>query len=121
MNHGVTISGGGASAPPGILTNEDLAKLVDTSDEWIVQRTGMKRRHIAGPNQATSDLALPAAIAALDAAKKTPAELDCIIVATATPDYLFPATSCIVASRLGVSGTAAFDISIGCSGFVYAL
>jgi 3-oxoacyl-[acyl-carrier-protein] synthase-3 len=121
MNHGVTISGVGAYAPSGILTNEDLEKLVDTTDEWIVQRTGMKRRHIAAPNEATSDIAIPAALAALDAAGKQPGDLDCVIVATATPDYLFPATSCIVASRLGISGKAAFDISIGCSGFVYSL
>lgn len=121
MNHGVTISGVGAYAPSGILTNEDLEKLVDTTDEWIVQRTGMKRRHIAAPNEATSDIAIPAALAALDAAGKQPGDLDCVIVATATPDYLFPATSCIVAARLGISGKAAFDLSIGCSGFVYSL
>jgi 3-oxoacyl-[acyl-carrier-protein] synthase-3 len=121
MNHGVTITGVGAYAPSGILTNEDLEKLVDTTDEWIVQRTGMKRRHIAAPNEATSDIAIPAALAALDAAGKQPSDLDCVIVATATPDYLFPATSCIVASRLGIPGKAAFDISIGCSGFVYSL
>ena len=121
MNHGVTISGVGAYAPPGLLTNEDLEKLVDTSDEWIVQRTGMKRRHIAAPDEATSDLAIPAAFAALDAAKRTPADIQCVIVATATPDYLFPATACIVAASLGIPGAAAFDMSIGCSGFVYAL
>lgn len=121
MNYGVTITGVGAYAPAGILTNEDLEKLVDTSDEWIVQRTGMKRRHIAGPNEATSDIAIPAALAALDGAKKKPRDIECVIVATATPDYLFPATSCIVASRLGIPGVAAFDVSIGCSGFVYAL
>ncbi|MBV8280992.1 MAG: ketoacyl-ACP synthase III [Candidatus Eremiobacteraeota bacterium] len=119
--YGVTISGVGAYAPPGVLTNEDLEKLVDTSDEWIVQRTGMKRRHIAGPNEATSDLAFPAALAALAAATREPKDIQCIIVATATPDYLFPATACLVASRLGVPGAAAFDVSIGCSGFVYAL
>ncbi len=121
MNHGVTISGVGAYAPPGLLTNEDLEKLVDTSDEWIVQRTGMKRRHIAAPDEATSDLAIPAAFAALDAAKRPPADIQCVIVATATPDYLFPATACIVAASLGIPGAAAFDVSIGCSGFVYAL
>jgi 3-oxoacyl-[acyl-carrier-protein] synthase-3 len=119
--NGVTITGVGAYAPAGILTNEDLEKLVDTSDEWIVQRTGMKRRHIAGPNQATSDLAVPAALAALDAAGRTPSDLECVIVATATPDYLFPATACLVNARLGIPGVAAFDVSIGCSGFVYAL
>jgi 3-oxoacyl-[acyl-carrier-protein] synthase-3 len=121
MNFGVTITGVGAYAPTGILTNEDFEKLVDTSDEWIVQRTGMKRRHIAAPHEATSDIALPAALAALNAAGRSPGELDCIIVATATPDYLFPATAALVASRLGIAGKAAFDISIACSGFVYGL
>jgi len=121
MGFGATITGVGAYAPPGILTNEDFEKLVDTSDEWIVQRTGMKRRHIAAPHQATSDVAVPAALAALDAAGRKPADVDCVIVATATPDHLFPATACLVSSRLGIEGKAAFDISIACSGFVYAL
>jgi 3-oxoacyl-[acyl-carrier-protein] synthase III len=117
---GVRIAGIGRYAPAGILTNKDFERLVDTSDEWIVQRTGMKRRHIAGPDQATSDLAVPAALAALDAAKKQPSDVDLIILATATPDYLFPATACIVGSRLGIAGKPAFDLSIACSGFVYA-
>jgi 3-oxoacyl-[acyl-carrier-protein] synthase-3 len=120
-SYGATITGVGYFAPPGVLTNEDLEKLVDTSDEWITQRTGMKRRHIIAPDGVTSDLAVPAALAALDAANKTPADLDCVICATATPDYPFPALGCIVASRLGIPGTAAFDVSIACSGFVYAL
>ena len=119
--HGVRIAGIGRYAPAGVLTNQDLEKLVETSDEWIVQRTGMKRRHIAAPNQATSDIAVPAALAALDAAGKTAKEVDVIILATATPDYLFPATACLVGNRLGVPGTPAFDISIACSGFVYAM
>lgn len=121
MQFGATITGVGAFAPSGILTNEDLEKLVDTSDEWIVQRTGMKRRHIAAPHEATSDITIPAALAALNAAGRSPQDVDCIIVSTATPDYLFPATAAIVASRLGIPGTAAFDISIACSGFVYGL
>jgi len=112
--HGVTIAGIGRYAPAGILSNSDLENLVDTNDEWIMQRTGMKRRHIAAPEQATSDLAYPAARAALAAAGRTPHDLDCVIVATATPDYLFPATACLVASRLGIPGTPAFDISIAC-------
>lgn len=119
--YGATITGVGYYAPPGVLTNEDLEKLVDTSDEWITQRTGMKRRHIVAPNGVTSDLAVPAVLAALEAANKTPVDVDCVICATATPDYPFPALACIVASRLGIPGTAAFDISIACSGFVYAL
>lgn len=119
--YGVRIAGIGSYAPAGVLTNQDFERLVETTDEWIVQRTGMRRRHIAAPEQATSDLALPAALAALDAAGKTASEIDVIIVATATPDYLFPATACLVGTRLGVSGTPAFDISIACSGFVYAM
>ncbi|MDQ6779554.1 MAG: ketoacyl-ACP synthase III [Candidatus Eremiobacteraeota bacterium] len=119
-NFGASITGVGYYAPPGILTNADLEKLVDTSDEWIVQRTGMKRRHIVWPEGATSDLAVPAAQAALEAAGKAPAEVDCIICATATPDYLFPAMACLVAKRLGMDGKPAFDLSIACSGFVYA-
>lgn len=120
-NYGATISGAGYYAPPGILTNEDLEKLVETSDAWIVQRTGMKRRHIIAPDGVTSDLAVPAARAALQAANLAPADLDCIICATATPDYLFPAMACIVGSRLGIPGKPAFDVSIACSGFIYAL
>lgn len=120
-NHGATITGVGFYAPPGVLTNEDLEKLVDTSDQWITQRTGMKRRHIIGPDGVTSDLALPAAQAALQAAGKTASELDCIICATATPDYLFPALACIVGARLAVPGKPAFDISVACSGFIYSM
>jgi len=119
--YGVRIAGIGSYAPAGVLTNQDLERLVDTTDEWIVQRTGMRRRHIAAPDQATSDIAVPAALAALDAAGKKPKDVGAIIVATATPDYLFPATACIVGDRLGVAGTPAFDISIACSGFVYGL
>jgi 3-oxoacyl-[acyl-carrier-protein] synthase-3 len=118
---GATITGVGFCVPPGVLTNADLEKLVDTSDEWITQRTGMKRRHIIGPDGATSDLAVPAAQAALEAAGKKPQDVDCIICATATPDYPFPALACIVAAKLGVQGKPAFDIAIACSGFVYSL
>jgi 3-oxoacyl-[acyl-carrier-protein] synthase-3 len=119
--YGATITGVGFCVPTGILTNEDLEKLVDTSDEWIVQRTGMKRRHILAPDGVTSDVAVPAARAALEAANKKPQDLECIICASVTPDYLFPALACLVAARLGVPGKPAFDISIACSGFVYAL
>ncbi|MDQ6767372.1 MAG: ketoacyl-ACP synthase III [Candidatus Eremiobacteraeota bacterium] len=120
-SYGATITGVGYYAPPGVLTNEDLEKLVDTSDQWIMQRTGMKRRHIIAPDGVTSDLAVPAALAALEAAGKTAADVDCVICATATPDYLFPAMACIVAKRLEIPGTPAFDIAIACSGFVYAM
>jgi 3-oxoacyl-[acyl-carrier-protein] synthase-3 len=115
------MAGVGRYVPERILSNEDLEKMLDTSDEWITTRTGMKRRHIAAPDEATSDLAIRAARDALGRAALEPADIDCYIVATATPDYLFPATACIVASKLGVVGKAAFDIEIACSGFVYGL
>jgi 3-oxoacyl-[acyl-carrier-protein] synthase III len=118
---GATITGVGYCVPPGVLTNEDLEKLVDTTDEWIVQRTGMKRRHIIWPDGTTSDLATPAARAALEAAGRRPEDVDCIICATATPDYPFPALACLVGSALGIHGKPAFDIAIACSGFVYSL
>jgi 3-oxoacyl-[acyl-carrier-protein] synthase-3 len=111
----------GRYAPERILSNEDFERMLDTSDEWITTRTGMKRRHIAAPEQATSDLAILAARSALERAGLSPNDIDCFVVATATPDYLFPATACIVAAKLGTLGKAAFDIEIGCSGFVYGL
>lgn len=111
----------GHHAPAGILSNEDLEKVLDTSDEWITTRTGMKRRHISAPEQATSDLALVAARSALDRAGLEPADIDCYIVATVTPDFIFPATACILASKLGASDKAAFDVEIACSGFIYGL
>lgn len=111
----------GKYAPEKILTNEDFERMLDTSDEWITTRTGMKRRHIAAPEQATSDLALRAAQEALERAGLAATDIDCFLVATATPDYLFPATACIVAAKLGAIGKAGFDIEIGCSGFVYGL
>ena len=95
--------------------------MLDTSDEWITTRTGMKRRHISSPEEATSDLAMVAARAALRRAGLSPADIDCYIVATVTPDYPFPATACIVASKLGAADKAAFDIEIACSGFIYGL
>jgi 3-oxoacyl-[acyl-carrier-protein] synthase III len=119
--YGATISGVGYCVPPGVLTNEDLEKLVDTSDQWITQRTGMKRRHIISPEGTTSDIAIPAARAALEAAGRAPADVDCFICASATPDYPFPALACLVAAHLGVQGKPAFDIAIACSGFVYSL
>ncbi|HET9095717.1 MAG TPA: beta-ketoacyl-ACP synthase III [Candidatus Baltobacteraceae bacterium] len=118
---GVRILAVGHHAPPGILSNEDLEKVLDTSDEWITTRTGMKRRHVSTAEEATSDLALIAARQALDRARLAPADIDCFIVATVTPDYVFPATACIVASKLGASEKPAFDIEIACSGFIYGL
>ena len=118
---GVRIAGVGHYAPAKVLTNADLEKLLDTSDEWITSRTGMKRRHIAAPDEATSDLALSAGRDALSRASLKPSDIDCFVVATVTPDFAFPATACIVASKLGVPGKPAFDIEIACSGFIYGL
>ncbi|MBT2283224.1 ketoacyl-ACP synthase III [Paenibacillus polymyxa] len=117
----VGIIGTGKYVPEKILTNSDLEKMVDTNDEWIVSRTGIKERHIAAPDQATSDLAYEAAIKALESAGMTGSDLDLIIVATITPDSSFPSTSCILQDKLGAKGAAAFDLSAACSGFVYGL
>jgi 3-oxoacyl-[acyl-carrier-protein] synthase-3 len=119
--NGVKISAVGHYAPATILTNEDLEKTLDTSDEWITTRTGMKRRHIAAENEATSDLCIAAARDALRNGKIAPSDIDCYIVATSTPDYKFPATACIVAAHLGAIGKPAFDMEIACSGFIYGL
>jgi len=118
---GVKIAGVGHYAPPRVVTNEDFERWLDTSDEWITTRTGMKRRHWASQDEATSDLALRAASMALERAGLRPSDVDCFIVATVTPDYYFPATACVVAARLGAKDKAAFDISIACSGFIYGL
>ncbi|HET7815702.1 MAG TPA: beta-ketoacyl-ACP synthase III [Candidatus Baltobacteraceae bacterium] len=118
---GVKIAAVGMYAPSAVLTNQDLEKVLDTTDEWITTRTGMKRRHVAAAEEAASDLALAAAKDALSKSNLTPADIDCYIVATATPDYMFPATACIVASKLGASDKPAFDIEIACSGFIYGL
>jgi 3-oxoacyl-[acyl-carrier-protein] synthase III len=118
---GITIVGVGHHAPSHVVTNEDLEQWLDTSDEWITTRTGMKRRHWASDNEATSDLAVVAAQAALDHAGLQATDIDCYILCTVTPDYYFPATACVVAARLGARNTAAFDISIACSGFIYGL
>lgn len=117
----VGILGTGKYVPEKILTNSDLEKMVDTNDEWIVSRTGIKERHIAAPEQATSDLAYEAAIKALESAGMTADQLDLIIVATVTPDTFFPSTACILQEKLGAKKAAAFDLSAACSGFVYSL
>jgi 3-oxoacyl-[acyl-carrier-protein] synthase III len=121
LSAGVKIVGVGHYAPPRIVTNHDLEAWLDTSDEWITTRTGMKRRHWASDEEGTSDLASAAASAALMHAGLTARDIDCFIVATVTPDFYFPATACLVASRLGVAEKAAFDIAIACSGFIYGL
>ena len=118
----VIIAGVGSYAPKRVLTNEDLTKMVDTSDEWIRSRSGIRERHIAAADEATSDLAINAANAALLDAGVKAAEIDLLIVATATPDYPLPSTACVVQHKLGVPPHATcFDISAACSGFLYAL
>ncbi len=117
----VTIVGLGAHAPERVITNDDLAQLVDTSDEWIVERTGIRERRIAADWEALSDLALPAARDALRQAGLSGADIDLLIVATVTPDMMFPSTSAILADRLGAAEAAAYDLSAGCTGFMYAL
>ena len=115
------IVGTGSYLPPRIVTNAELARRVDTSDEWIVSRTGIRQRHIADENQTSSDLALEASREALQAAGVMANDLDLIIVATSTPDYVFPSTACLLQAKLGVRGCTAFDVQAVCSGFVYAL
>lgn len=115
------ISALGCFVPDGVLTNQDLERLVETNDQWIVDRTGIRTRHIAAPEVATSDLAVEAAKIALSRRGISAAELDAIIVCTVTPDMLFPATACLVQDRLGAKGAWGFDLVAACSGFVYGL
>lgn len=121
MTYFAGITGTGCYLPERIMANQDLEKIVDTSDAWIVERTGIRTRHIAAPEQATSDLAYEASVRALADAGTKPEELDMIIVATETPDYKYPSTACLLQARLGAKNAACFDLSAGCSGFVYAL
>jgi len=115
------IAGTGSYLPEKVVTNQDLEAMMDTSDEWIRDRTGIKRRHIAAEGETTSDLALAAAGRAMEMAGITAEDVDLIIIATTTPDKVFPGTACIVQRRLGVGGCGAFDIQAACSGFVYGL
>jgi 3-oxoacyl-[acyl-carrier-protein] synthase-3 len=115
------VTGVGSYLPEQVVTNADLAKIVDTSDEWIVERTGIRQRHRARDDEPTSDLAVAAARRALADAGRTPEEVDLIVVATTTPDMTFPATASIVQRKLGVPVCPAFDVQAVCSGFVYAL
>jgi 3-oxoacyl-[acyl-carrier-protein] synthase-3 len=115
------IIGTGSYLPEKVVTNDDLARRVDTSDEWIRTRTGIRSRHVAAEGQLASDLALPAAQRALQSAGVDAGDIDLIIVATTTPDIIFPSTACILQSKLGVAGCPAFDVQAVCSGFVYAL
>ncbi|MBJ6981064.1 MULTISPECIES: beta-ketoacyl-ACP synthase III [unclassified Luteimonas] len=115
------IAGTGSYLPAKVLTNDDLAKFVDTSDEWIASRTGIRQRHVAAEGETTGDLAYHAAVRALEAAGVDASELDLIILGTTTPDIIFPSTACLVQHRLGADGCPAFDVNAACSGFVYAL
>jgi 3-oxoacyl-[acyl-carrier-protein] synthase III len=121
MIQGVTIAGTGSYLPEKILTNEELSTIVDTSDEWIVTRTGIKARHIAAEGEFTSHLASKAAVKALEQAGMEASEVELIIVATITPDTLTPATACYVQQQIGATSAVAFDISAACSGFLYAM
>ena len=118
---GAKITALGTYVPPKILTNADLEKMVDTTDQWIVDRTGIRQRHIAEKGVASSDLAVQAACKALAQGGIGATDLDAIIVATVTPDMLFPSTACLVQDKLGAKGAWGFDVSAACSGFVYAL
>lgn len=117
----VGIIGIGSHVPEKVLTNKDLEAIVETSDEWIVDRTGIRERRIADQETATSDLAYKAALKALADAKVSADEIDLVIVATATPDMFFPSTACLVQNRIGATKAAAFDLAAGCSGFAYGL
>jgi len=117
----VGVLGTGKYNPERRLTNQELETMVETSDEWIVTRTGIRERRIASPHEATSDLAYEASVRALQAAGLTADQLDLIIVATVTPDMFFPSTACIVQEKLGAKNAAAFDLSAACTGFIYAL
>jgi 3-oxoacyl-[acyl-carrier-protein] synthase-3 len=117
----VSIIGTGSYVPEKRLTNEDLSRIVDTSDEWITSRTGIKERRIAGKDENTSDMATKAALKAIEQAQISPGEIDLILVATATPDMLFPATACFVQKKIGASKAACLDISAACAGFLFGL
>lgn len=119
--HPVGIIGAGKYVPERILTNHDLEQMVETNDEWIVTRTGIKERRMAAPEEATSDLAYKASLKALEAAGLTADDIDLIIVATITPDMYFPSTACQLQDKLGAKRAAAFDLSAACSGFIYGL
>ncbi len=121
MNTRTVIAGTGSYLPEKVLTNFDLEKMVDTSADWILSRTGIRERHLAAPEEATSDLATKAGRAALEMAGVDPADLDLIIVATLTPDHYFPSTAGFVQRNLGADKAAAFDLEAACTGFIYAL
>lgn len=120
MDRASALTGTGSYVPDNVLTNEDLEDMVDTTDEWIHQRTGIRERRIADDDQAASDLGVEAARRALDDAELSPEDVDQVIVGTLSPDTLFPATGCWIQDKLGMDGGSAFDVSAACSGFIYA-
>ncbi len=115
------ITGTGSYLPAKTLTNFDLERMVETSDAWIVERTGIRERHVAAESELCSDMALQASLRAIEAAGIAAADLDLIVVATTTPDYIFPSTACLLQNKLGIKGCPAFDVQAVCSGFIYAL
>jgi len=117
----ISITGLGCHVPERVLTNDELSTLVDTSNEWIMERTGIRERRIAAPEEALTDLALPAARAALEQAQLEPKDIDLLVCATVTPDMMFPTASALLADELGAPTAAAYDLLAGCTGFVYAL
>lgn len=117
----VGITGLGVHVPETVLTNDDLAKIVDTTDEWIRDRTGIRERRVIGPDEALTDIAHPASVAALEDAGVDPASIDLLICATVTPDMMFPTTSALLADALGMPKAAAYDLLAGCTGFMYAI
>jgi 3-oxoacyl-[acyl-carrier-protein] synthase-3 len=120
-NGAISITGIGAYAPDRVLTNDDLSQMMDTSDEWIVERTGIRERRVAADDQALSDLAMPAAREALEQAGLDAGTIDLVIVATVTPDMAFPSAGAIIADELGAPDAAAYDLSAGCTGFMYGV
>ena len=121
MARPVRISGLATYVPPRVLTNEDLEHMVDTTDAWILQRTGIRERHLVEPGQATSDLAEPASRAAIAEAGLTPADIGLIVVGTTTPDTIFPSTACVLQAKIGATNAWGFDLGAACSGFLYSL
>ena len=121
MSRPVRISGLATYVPPRVLTNDDLEHMVDTTDAWIIQRTGIRERHLVAPGQATSDLAEPAARKAIEEAGLTPADIGFIVVGTTTPDTIFPSTACVLQAKIGATNAWGFDLGAACSGFLSSL
>ena len=115
------ITGWGMYVPEKVLTNEDLSKIIDTNDEWIRDRTGIHERHIAAPDETCASMGALAALDALRVANLHPSEVDLIITATSSPEYIFPATACVIQDRIGAVNAGAFDLLAACTGFIYAV